>query len=114
MALVTLDYKSEVLSMSMTLKLLYPEKALYTAEVEDIPVLYLLHGMSGDVDTWMRRTSIERYVKDTNLAVVFLDTHDGWYSNTHSGYRYFDAFTQEVPELQKSDPQRLLASRSNL
>lgn len=99
MALVTLDYRSEVLSMSMTLKLLYPEKALYTAEVEDIPVLYLLHGMSGDVDTWMRRTSIERYVRDTNLAVVFLDTHDGWYSNTHSGYRYFDAFTQEVPEL---------------
>ena len=34
------------------------------------PVLYLLHGMSDDHTTWVRRTSIERYVEHLPLIVV--------------------------------------------
>ena len=34
------------------------------------PTLYLLHGLSDDHSTWMRRTSIERYATELGLAVV--------------------------------------------
>lgn len=99
MALLNFQYRSEVLSMSVTINLLYPDAALCNAEIEDIPVLYLLHGMSGNADTWMRRTSIERYVRNTNVIVVFPDTHDGWYTNTPYGYNYFDAIALELPQV---------------
>ncbi|MBF8969845.1 alpha/beta hydrolase family protein [Streptococcus sp. NLN76] len=99
MALLHFQYKSEVLSMSVAVNLLYPDTALYNTEIEDIPALYLLHGMSGDENTWLRRTSIERYVRNTNLIVVFPDTHDGWYTNTPYGYDYFDAIALELPQV---------------
>ncbi|MGB9619621.1 MAG: alpha/beta hydrolase [Armatimonadota bacterium] len=45
------------------------------------PVLYLLHGLSDDHTTWVRRTSIERYVAGMPLIVVMPDCERGWYTN---------------------------------
>jgi len=46
------------------------------------PVLYLLHGLSDDHTTWVRRTSIERYVAGMPLIVVMPDCERGWYTNS--------------------------------
>ncbi len=59
--------------------------------------LYLLHGMSDDHTIWQRRTSIERYVAEYNLAVVMPTTHLGWYTNMDMGLRYFDYVAKELP-----------------
>ncbi len=48
------------------------------------PVLYLLHGLSGDHTVWLRRTSLERYVQDLPLIVVMPDTGRGWYTDSLS------------------------------
>ena len=45
------------------------------------PVLYLLHGLSDDHTTWIRRTSIERYVAGMPLIVVMPDCERGWYTD---------------------------------
>jgi S-formylglutathione hydrolase FrmB len=65
----------------------------------DTPVLFLLHGLSDDHSTWMRRTSIERYADAYRIAVVMPEVHRSFYTNTESGYRYFDYISEEVPEL---------------
>lgn len=54
------------------------------------PVLYLLHGLSGNHTVWVRRTSIERYVQNVPMLVVMPDTGRGWYSDSvtvpHAAY----------------------------
>lgn len=48
------------------------------------PVLYLLHGLSGNHTVWTRRTSIERYVQDLPLMIVMPDCGRWWYTNSAS------------------------------
>ncbi|MFW6066652.1 MAG: alpha/beta hydrolase, partial [Planctomycetota bacterium] len=62
------------------------------------PVLYLLHGLSDDYTTWLRRTGIERYVEDLPLAVVMPDGHRSWYCNDPrpEGLAYEDHIVRDV------------------
>jgi len=48
------------------------------------PVLYLLHGLSDDHTTWVRRTSIERYVEGMPLIVVMPNGERSFYSDSRS------------------------------
>lgn len=43
------------------------------------PVLYLLHGLSDDHSAWVRRTSLERYAANLNLAIVMPDGGRSFY-----------------------------------
>ena len=51
---------------------IYPDRD-QIAETEsdtDIPVLYLLHGMGGNHNSWAFRTNIQRLLRKTNLIVI--------------------------------------------
>lgn len=62
------------------------------------PVLYLLHGLSDDHTTWMRRTSLERYVAGLDLIVVMPDGHRSFFVNDPrpGGMAYEDHITRDV------------------
>ena len=62
------------------------------------PVLYLLHGLSDDHTTWLRRTSIERYVSGLPLMVVMPDGHRSFYINDPraGGMAYEDHIVKDV------------------
>jgi len=45
------------------------------------PVLYLLHGLSDDHTGWLRRTSIDQYVRDLPLMVVMPNAERSWYTD---------------------------------
>ena len=102
MALLTIDYRSDVLQMERRLHVIYPDASSVTPEEAastDIPVLYLLHGMSGNEGSWLKRTAIERLLRRTNLIVVMPSTDLGWYTNTQYGLRYYDAMAEELPHI---------------
>jgi pimeloyl-ACP methyl ester carboxylesterase len=61
--------------------------------------LYLLHGLSDDHSIWMRRTAIERYASEYNIAVVMPAVGRSWYTDTAYGANYFSFITRELPEL---------------
>ncbi len=63
------------------------------------PTLYLLHGLSDDHTTWLRRTSIERYVASLGLAVVMPSVHRSWYTDMAEGGAYFTFVADELPRL---------------
>ena len=48
------------------------------------PVLYLLHGLSDDHTTWVRRTSIERYVEGMPLIVVMPNGERSFYTDSEA------------------------------
>jgi S-formylglutathione hydrolase FrmB len=61
------------------------------------PVLYLLHGLSDDDTTWLRRTSVERYVAPLGLAVVMPQVHRSFYTDQAHGGRYWTFLSEELP-----------------
>lgn len=103
MALLHVNYFSDVLGMATSMDVILPEKTVGqigmegTATDKPFPTLYLLHGMSDDHTIWQRRTSIERYVSDMGIAVVMPTTHLGWYTDMEYGHKYWKHISEEVP-----------------
>ena len=63
------------------------------------PVLYLLHGMSDDHSTWIRRTSVERYATQYGLALVMPNAHRSYYTDMACGLKYWTYVSEELPRL---------------
>lgn len=105
MAHLRCDFYSDALGLSTTMTVLLPEVAKTQvgmpggAGAEPPPVLYLLHGLSDDDTTWLRRTSIERYVAPLGLAVVMPQVHRSFYSDQAYGGAYWTFLSEELPEL---------------
>lgn len=108
MALLHVDFFSDVLGMCMQMDVILPQQTKGQIGMEGkgskgkIPTLYLLHGMSDDHTIWQRRTSIERYVSDLGIAVVMPTTHLGWYTDMAWGNRYWTFISKELPEICRS------------
>lgn len=106
MALLHVGFFSNVLGMCMNMDVILPQRTFGETDLEgemqmgdDIPTLYLLHGMSDDHTIWQRRTSIERYANDYGIAVVMPTTHLGWYTDMVHGLKYFTFIAKELPEI---------------
>ncbi len=107
MALMHVDFFSNVLGMCVQMDVILPQRTVGQIGMEGkgggrYPTLYLLHGMSDDHTIWQRRTSIERYVSDMGIAVVMPTTHLAWYTDTQYGYRYWEYISHELPEICRS------------
>lgn len=96
MALLHIDFYSNILGRSVCADVILPD---CDGSEQTLPTLYLLHGMTDDHTIWQRRTSIERYADERQLAVIMPTTRLGFYTNTHAGERYFDFISGELPEL---------------
>ena len=105
MALLHVDFFSDVLGMCSQMDVILPEKTRGQIGMEGrsdggrIKTLYLLHGMSDDHTIWQRRTSIERYAAEKGIAVIMPTTHLGWYTDMYIGYDYFTFITKELPSI---------------
>ncbi|MEI6218916.1 MAG: alpha/beta hydrolase family protein [bacterium] len=108
MALVQCSFFSESLGLSSSMTVIIPQAPKSQAGISGrkgarkYPVLYLLHGMSDDHTSWSRQTSIERYVAVMGLAVVMPAVNRSYYSDMHSGPKYWTFLSQELPELVES------------
>lgn len=108
MALICVNFFSEVLGMQMSCNVILPQRKQTRVDTESqscigkYPTLYLLHGMGRDHTTWVRNTSIERYVSGLGLAVVMPDANISFYANMAHGGRYFDFIADELPYVMRS------------
>lgn len=95
MALFEISFYSHTLGMSMQMNVILPQDP----KQKNIPILYLLHGMSDDHSVWLRQTSIERYVSEYNLAVIMPTTHLGWYTDMAKEGKYWTFISEELPDI---------------
>lgn len=108
MALLRCNFFSEALGLSTSMSVILPQHT--TTQIglpgrsSDAlpPVLYLLHGLSDDDTSWLRRTSIERYVAPLGLAVVMPQVHRSYYTDQAYGGRYWTFLSDELPQLVSS------------
>ncbi len=109
MALITCEYFSDELNMMRSMRILLPQEVNVKNGVNgenarhgNLPVLYLLNGLSDDDSAWIRRTSIERYAMKWNIAVVMPNGERGWYTDAVHGYKYYSHIAHEVPRIARS------------
>lgn len=105
MAHLRCDVFSDTLGLSTSFTAILPQPVRAqigmggSDAAEPPPVLYLLHGLSDDDTTWLRRTSIERYVAELGIAVVMPAVGRSWYADERQGLDYWTYVSEELPEL---------------
>ena len=105
MALMHVDFFSDVLGMCVNMDVIIPQQTNGQIGMEGLAsdgpykTIYLLHGMSDDQTIWQRRTSIERYVSKLGIAVVMPTTHLAFYTDTAYGMRYWTFISEELPRI---------------
>lgn len=104
MALIRCDFYSDVLETGTSMTVVLPQETRTQIGMSGAgpgpdgpPVLYLLHGLSDDDTTWVRRTSIERYAAPLGLAVVMPAVHRSFYADEVHGARFWTFLSQELP-----------------
>lgn len=101
MALITCNFSSELLGKAVTLNAVIPQKPRGAAP-EKYRTLFLLHGLSDDQSTWCRYTSIERYARECNIAVIMPDGGRSFYTDAANGFKYWSFISEELPEFAAS------------
>lgn len=108
MALFQCSFFSESLRITSSMNVILPQAAkgqigMGGSTTEEPPaVLYLLHGLSDDHSTWLRRTSIERYVASLPLAVVMPAVNRSFYTDMARGGAYWTFISEELPQIVQS------------
>ncbi len=97
MAFFDCHFFSETLALQVSAHVLIPQ----VPRGKRHPVLFLLHGLSDDHTMWMRRTSIERYADERNLAVVMPAVGRSFYQDTAGGARYWTFLSEELPGIMR-------------
>ena len=88
--------QSAALGRSMKYRVLVPQD--YETSQRRYPVLYLLHGLTGDYKDWTTRTNIAEYTRTLALIVVMPDGENQWYTNAADGSaRFEDYITTDLP-----------------
>ena len=92
-----MNVQSQELKHEVQINVLLPDR-----KTEDAPpckTLWLLHGLMGNHTSWMRKTAIDRYATEHNIAVVMPDVGRSWYTDTVYEANYFSFIAHELPEM---------------
>jgi S-formylglutathione hydrolase FrmB len=90
------SFQSSALGRTMRYRVLVP--ADYDFSERRYPVLYLLHGLTGDYRDWTTRTNLADYSRALPLIVVMPDGENQWYTNAvNGGARFEDYVTGDLP-----------------
>ncbi len=99
MALFSGNIFSKVLQLETGLTVILPGDRLYGTSHAPCKVLWLLHGLSDNHSAWLRYTSLDRYIREHNVAVVMPECHHSLYTDEKLGLRYYTYLTDELPAM---------------
>jgi len=115
----SLSVNSEILDREMSYSVYLPES--YHTSTRDYPVLYLMHGMTGDHNDWINVGEMHRIAgkaiaqgKAPEMIIVMPDgLYDSFYINNYDGSLNWEDFFHEefIPEVE--DQFRILSNRNN-
>ena len=120
MATMRYSFFSQVLNMSTSVTITYPDlqfdytespvlERIITRERRQIlkpgmkfQTLYVLHGGSDDDTLILRFTNLERYAVESCLMTVTPQVNDSFFIDTAYGFRYYTYLTEELPRIMQS------------
>lgn len=99
MALVSVHYRSDQLKKNVEIRLVVPDcSSGFTKPLSEYPVVYLLHGLSEDASSWIRKSNAERYALERGLILVMPSADRSMYCDGVLGQNYFTYLTRELPD----------------
>lgn len=82
----TVQFKSKLMNATLPYNVVLPPSYVpqtSKAPKNRLPVLYLLHGLSGHYTDWASKTKLAEYVaRHNNLIVVTPEGNNGWYTDS--------------------------------
>ena len=91
MANLTINFRPESLGFCTDVNVYLPDNVS-----EDIPTLWLLHGMHGDRNSWINGSAIGRYAKERGIAVVMPSAENSFYTDQKYGCAYYTYISDEL------------------
>lgn len=84
----------------------------YSGSTRAYPVLYLLHGLTGDHQNWTTKTRLAEYAADLPLVIVMPAGENQWYSNAADGSGRFEDYILDDLQADVSRKYRIVKSRA--
>ena len=111
MAVLDLHFFSTSIVSQVRVNLIIPERKGKPGE--KFPVLYLLHGGSGNSTDWLRNSGIARYAEKKGVAVVMPCSGPSRWLNMAMGTNYGDFVVEELPRMLERFFPQLSTEREN-
>ena len=104
MALLDISLFSDTLQLDVSATVIYPQRCDRSPDIPGGPykVLYLLHGIKQNEQSYVRNSAIERYVRNLPLVVVMPSVGRSFYTDQERGYPYFTFLSEELPRFLSS------------
>ena len=96
MAIISCNFYSVPLGHMQDFRAVIPERG---HDVSDIPVLWLLHGLTDDYTCWSRYSQIEAFANAYGIAVIMPNGGRGFYEDMVHGERFYSHITEELPQV---------------
>ena len=93
MSYFRIDYFSSVLDMATDIIVTVPDNV----DLEKVPIVLLLHGLSDNASGWTRYTSCEQYAREYGVILVLPEVQRSFYMNMDYGLNYLDYVIDELP-----------------
>lgn len=99
MAVLALSYRSDELKKNVMIQVVVPDcNKKFNTPLSEYKIVYLLHGLSEDGSSWIRKSNAERYALERNLVLVMPSADRSMYSDNVLGQNYFTYITKELPQ----------------
>jgi putative tributyrin esterase len=77
------QFKSNLIGKTLPYGIVLPPGyGLITARKRHYPVLYLLHGWSGNYNSWVKDTGLMQYAAEYQLILITPEGANGWYTDS--------------------------------
>lgn len=93
MALLQIIRSSKILDLQTQINVIIPNEL---TKGEQLPVLWLFHGLGDNGSAWLRKTNIEQLVSTSRIAVIMPDMHRSFYCDMVFGSQYWKYLTTEL------------------
>ena len=92
-----LNFRAQSLSQDTVVNVILPDDS----PTENIPTLYLLHGMHGNHNSWLKNTRIDAFAQSRHIAVVMPDGENSFYHDMKYGKKFFTYIADELPSVMR-------------
>jgi putative tributyrin esterase len=77
------QFKSNLIGKTLPYGVVLPPRyGLITSRGIRYPVLYLLHGWSGNYDSWAKETALTQYAAEYQMIIITPEGGNGWYTDS--------------------------------
>ena len=89
---------SNILQIDTGISVLTPK----SIQAKNYQVVYLLHGLGGNHESWLSHTMLPVYAEKYNMIFVMPEVARSFYSDMRHGHPYFTYLAEELPKLIKA------------